>query len=146
MHSTGPRTQVCWWRDWGRCVDALTSNPCAVILAYRKYRHSDGKDIPINWWSYLLLCGFSKLNLICTPNRASLLTSAISSLLFLNPVGRPPRLNSIWSWAWGRGWSKVTELPDTHNKTRNKEERGGIQTWSWCEVFWTTKYGKHTVF
>ena len=82
------------------------ANTCAVIRAYRKYRDSDGKNIAGELMELLVAvnsiriasakceCGFSQINLICTPNRASLLTSAISSLLFLNLVG-PPKIQSI---------------------------------------------------
>ena len=99
------------------CQRFNIANPCAVIRAYRKYRDSDGKDIPDELMELLVAVNsipiasaecerrFSQMNLICTPNRASLLTSTILSLLFLNLVGPPPppMLNSIH-----------TELPQTH--------------------------------
>ena len=76
-------------------------NPRAVIRAYRKYRDSDGNDTPDELLGLHVAVnsipiasaecerGFSPMNLICTPNRASALTSTISSLLFLNLVGPP---------------------------------------------------------
>ncbi len=126
-----------------RCMERLRlshcqrfniANPHAVIWAYRKYRDSDGKDTPdelmelhaainsIPIASAECECGFSQMNLICTPNRASLLTSTISSLLFLNLVGPPlTKFNPVpYVRLWlAKGHRAAT---DTRSKTRKKEE------------------------
>lgn len=82
-------------------ASAATASQVHGQLAYRKCRDSDGKETPDELMELLVAVnsipiasaecerGFSQMNLICTPNRASLLTSTISSLLFLNLVGPP---------------------------------------------------------
>ena len=116
------------------CQRFNIDNPRAVIRAYRKYRDSDGKDTPDELMELLVAVnsipiasaecerGFSQMNLICTANRASLLTSTISSLLFLNLVGPPlAKFNPVpyvRSWV-AKGHRTAT---DTRSKARKKEE------------------------
>lgn len=76
-------------------------SPHTGIWAYREYRDLDGKDIPdklkelfgavnsIPISSAEGESGFFQMNLICTPNHASLHTSTISCLFSLNLVGPP---------------------------------------------------------
>ena len=113
------------------CQRFNIDNPRAVI---RAYRNSDGKDTPDELMELLVAVnsipiasaecerGFSQMNLICTANRASLLTSTISSLLFLNLVGPPlAKFNPIpyvRSWV-AKGHRTAT---DTRSKARKKEE------------------------
>nr|XP_043886752.1 thrombospondin type-1 domain-containing protein 4-like [Solea senegalensis] len=105
-----------------------------MIRAYRKYRDSDGKDTPDELMELLFAVNsipiasaecerrFSQMNLICTPKHASLLTSTISTLLFLNLVGPPlAKFNPVpyvGSWV-AKGHRTAT---DTRSKTRKKEE------------------------
>jgi hypothetical protein len=116
------------------CQRFNIDNPRAVIRAYRKYRDSDGKDTPDELMELLVAVnsipiasaecerGFSQMNLTCTANRASLLTSTISSLLFLNLVGPPlAKFNPVpyvRSWV-AKGHRTAT---DTRSKARKKEE------------------------
>lgn len=109
-------------------------SPRAVIRAYREYRDSDGKCIPdklkelfvsvnsISISSAECERGFSQMNLICSQNRASLHTSTISYLLFLNLVGPPlSKFNPVpyvRSWI-AKGHRTAT---DVCSKTRNREE------------------------
>ena len=74
---------------------------------------------------------FSKMNLICTPNRASLLTSAISSLLFLNLVG--PLLAKFNSVPNVRSWVAKCQRTarDTRSKTQNREEENPDMVVMW---------------
>lgn len=83
------------------CQRFNIGNPRAVIRTYREYRDSGGKDMPDELMELLVAVnsipiaspecerGFFRMNLICTPNRGSLLIPTISSLLFLNLVGPP---------------------------------------------------------
>uniref|UniRef100_A0A671MGA9 HAT C-terminal dimerisation domain-containing protein n=1 Tax=Sinocyclocheilus anshuiensis TaxID=1608454 RepID=A0A671MGA9_9TELE len=106
----------------------------SVIRAYREYRDSDGKCIhdqlkelfaavnSISISSADCERGFSQMNLICSPNRASLHTSTISYLLFLNLVGPPlSKFNPVpyvRSWI-AKGHRTATDI---RSKTRNREE------------------------
>ncbi|KAJ8387848.1 hypothetical protein AAFF_G00149970 [Aldrovandia affinis] len=66
------------------------------------------------------------MNLICTSTRASLHTSTISSLLFLNLVGPPlAKFNPVpyvRSWV-AKGHRTATDL---RSKTRNREEEENL--------------------
>lgn len=106
-----------------------------VIRAYRQYRDSGGKDIPDGLKDLFIAIntipissaecerGFSQMNLICTPTRASLYTSTISHLLFLDLVGPPlTKFNPVpyvRSWV-AKGHRTAT---DSCCKTRNREEK-----------------------
>ena len=62
----------------------------------------------------------------------------LSSLLFLNLVGpllaKFNPVPNVRLWV-ARGHRTAR---DTCSKSQNREEEGGIRTWSWCGVFWTT--------
>lgn len=72
------------------------------IRAYREYRDSDGKDIPDELKELFVAVssipissaecerGFSQMNLICAPNRASLHTSTISLFTLSESCWTPP--------------------------------------------------------
>ncbi|KAK0134200.1 E3 SUMO-protein ligase KIAA1586 [Merluccius polli] len=85
------------------CQQFSIHDPRQVIRAFREFRESYGElkgllaainTVPIS--SAECERGFSQMNLICSANRASLLPSTISTLLFLCLVGPPlTRFNPI---------------------------------------------------
>ncbi|XP_037540253.1 E3 SUMO-protein ligase KIAA1586-like [Nematolebias whitei] len=117
------------------CLRFNVDCPRAVIRAHREYVESGGKDIRDELKELLTAVdtipissaecerGLSQMNLICTPNRASLHTATISDLLFLNIVGPPlTKFNPIpyvKSWV-AKGRRTATE---TRSKVRSREEK-----------------------
>uniref|UniRef100_A0A672RKS2 HAT C-terminal dimerisation domain-containing protein n=1 Tax=Sinocyclocheilus grahami TaxID=75366 RepID=A0A672RKS2_SINGR len=127
---------LCWRFD----IDS----PCAFIRAYREYRDSDGKCIPDQLKELFAAVnsiyissaecerGFSQMNLICSPNRASLHTSTISYLPFLNLVGPPP-LSKFDPVPYVRSWIAKRHITatDIRSKTRNREEENHDMALVW---------------
>ena len=83
------------------CKQFCIHDPRQVIRAFREFRENNGEFIPDELKGLLAAIntvpissaecerGFSQMNLICSANRASLLPSTISTLLFLCLVGPP---------------------------------------------------------
>ncbi|KAK7162494.1 hypothetical protein R3I93_006722 [Phoxinus phoxinus] len=122
------------------CIDS----PRNVIRAFREYRDNNGTFIP-DELNYLLTAvntvpissaecerGFSQMNLICTANRASLLPSTISSLLFLCLVGPP--LTRFNPFPYVRSW--IAKGHKTALDTRSRKRNRGMEAGGSIDAVW----------
>ena len=93
------------------------SEVCQLHLAIASFQNTV-KLIPIS--SSEAERGFSQMNLIVTPTRASLATTTVSSLLFIPPVGPLHKFNPanyITSWI-----VKGHHFTDDTNSTKRKRD------------------------
>ena len=122
------------------CQQFCIDRPRIVVRAFREYNDNNATFIPDELKDLLAAVnsvpissaererGFSQMNLICSDNRASLLPSTISSLLFLCLVG--PSLTRFNPVPYVRSWiakGHRTAL-DTmcRDRSRSMEARGSM--------------------
>lgn len=122
------------------CQQFGIDDPRNVIRSYREYRDNNGKCIPDGLKDLFAAVntvpissaecerGFSQMNLICTANRSSLLTSTISSLLFLCLVGPPLTMFNpipyVRSWIAKGHRNALTQKSKV--RSRDKEAEGSM--------------------
>uniref|UniRef100_A0A8C9X006 HAT C-terminal dimerisation domain-containing protein n=1 Tax=Sander lucioperca TaxID=283035 RepID=A0A8C9X006_SANLU len=126
------------------CQQFCIDNPRKVIRAFREYRDNNGTFIPDELNDLLAAVnivpissaecerGFSQMNLICTANRASLLPSTISSLLFLCLVGPP--LTRFNPFPYVRSW--IAKGHRTALNTRCRERSRGTEAGGSIDAVW----------